>query len=190
MKRVTSLAVAKRVTSLAVAKRLTSLAIASLTALTIGCASRPPQIELTASDFDVSALVGQWRGEYTGNETGRSGTIAFTLRAGEAAASGNVIMLPRIADSTRAAADRASEDVSPVSARQVLTIHFVRKEGGNLVGTLDPYRDPDCACQVTTTFQGSFSNANTIQGTFTTVPSRPGTSVTGGKWSVTRVKRL
>jgi hypothetical protein len=172
-------------------KGLTSLAVTSFTALTIGCASRSPQIELTASDFDVSPLVGQWRGEYTGNETGRSGTIAFTLRAGEAAASGNVLMLPRTADSTRAAADRAAgEDVSPVSARQVLTIHFVRKEGGNLVGTLDPYRDPDCACQVTTTFQGSFSNANTIQGTFTTVPSRPGASVTGGKWSVTRVKRL
>lgn len=171
-------------------KRLISLAVASLTAMTVGCASHPPAIELTSSDFDLSPLVGQWRGGYSGNETRRTGTIAFTLRAGEAAASGNVIMIPRSADSARASADSPTAEMSLAPARQVLTIHFVRKEGGNLVGTLDPYRDPDCACQVTTTFQGSFSNANTIQGTFTTVPSQPGSSITGGKWTVTRVKRL
>ena len=158
-------------------------------ASTIACASRAPEIELTSSDFDLNPLVGEWRGNYSSAETGRSGTIAFTLRAGEGSASGNVVMIPR-ADSLLTPAER--EVVSNISApgRTVLKIHFLRKEGGNLSGTLDPYRDPDCDCPVTTTFQGTFKDARTIEGTFTTVPSTPGRSFTGGKWQVTRVKRL
>jgi len=66
----------------------------------------------------------------------------------------------------------------------------LRKEGGNLSGTLDPYQDPDCVCTVITTFQGTFRDARTIEGTFSTVPSKPGGKVTGGKWKVTRVRRL
>lgn len=171
-------------------KRLTvALAVAGLTAFTAACTSRPPEIQLTSSDFDLNPLVGEWRGDYSSAETGRSGTIAFTLRAGEVAASGNVVMIPR-PDSLLTPAER--ELVSNVSTpgRTVLKIHFLRKEGGNLSGTLDPYRDPDCNCQVTTTFQGTFRDARTIEGTFTTVPSLPGSRVTGGKWTVTRVKRL
>ena len=161
------------------------LTIALLAMSTIGCAGprHPAQIELTSNDFDLNPLVGEWGGNYSSTATGRSGTIAFTLRAGESSASGNVVMLPQRADSSAPAMNAAA-------ARQVLTIHFVRKEGRNLVGTLDPYRDPECACQVTTTFQGTFRDARTIEGTYTTVPSQPGTSVTTGQWRVTRVKRL
>jgi hypothetical protein len=152
-----------------------------------GCTTaHQPNIELTSSDFDLNPLVGEWRGNYNSSETGRSGTIAFTLRAGDAAASGNVVMVPRGADSAAAAVAETAASAS----RQVLSIHFVRKEGGNVVGTLDPYNDPECACKVSTTFQGTFRDARTIEGTYTTVPSRPGTSVTTGQWSVTRVKRL
>ncbi|MFL5488141.1 MAG: hypothetical protein ACJ8AJ_06610 [Gemmatimonadaceae bacterium] len=162
---------------------------AGLVASTVACATRAPEIELTSSDFDLNPLVGEWRGSYSSAETGRRGTIAFTLRAGEGSASGNVVMIPR-ADSLLTAAER--EAVTNVSSaeRTVLKIHFVRKEGGNLNGTLDPYRDPDCDCPVTTTFQGAFRDARTIEGTFTTVPSTPGRSVTGGKWQVTRIRRL
>src|SRR5215212_604709 len=112
---------------------------AGLVASTAACATRTPGIELTSSDFDLNPLVGEWRGAYSSAETGRSGTIAFTLRAGEGSASGNVVMIPR-ADSLLTPAER--EAVSNVSApgRSVIKIHFVRKEGGNLSGTLDPYR--------------------------------------------------
>ncbi len=171
-------------------KRLNlALSIAVLASFSVACTSRPPEIGVTSSDFDLNPLVGEWRGSYSSAETGRSGTIAFTLRAGEAAASGNVVMIPR-PDSLLTPAER--ELVSNVSTGgpTVLKIHFLRKEGGNLSGTLDPYRDPDCNCQVTTTFQGSFRDARTIEGTFTTVPSVAGSKVTGGKWMVTRVKRL
>jgi len=171
-------------------KRLNlALAIAGLAYFSLACTSRPPEIGVTASDFDLNPLVGEWRGDYRSAETGRSGTIAFTLRAGEAAASGNVVMIPR-PDSLLTPAER--ELVSNVSTAgpTVLKIHFLRKEGGNLSGSLDPYRAPDCDCVVTTTFQGSFRDARTIEGTFTTVPSVPGSKVSSGKWMVTRVKRL
>jgi hypothetical protein len=160
-----------------------------MAAASVACVSRSPSIELTSSDFDLNPLVGEWRGSYSSPVTGRTGTIAFTLRAGEGAASGNVVMIPK-ADSLLTPEEReAVSDVSS-SRRSVLKIHFVRKEGGSLSGTLDPYRDPDCDCSVTTTFQGVFRDARTIDGTFTTVPSAPGGSVTGGKWTATRVKKL
>jgi hypothetical protein len=169
-------------------KRLTFVvAVAGATLAIVGCASRPPEIELTSNDFDLNPLVGEWQGNYSSNETGRNGTIAFTLRAAELAASGNVVMLPR-ADSSFAA-NHAPVDPSIPNTREVLTIHFVRKEGSNVVGTLDPYRDPQCACQVTTTFQGAFRDRSTIEGTYRTVPASGG-QVTAGTWKVTRVKRL
>jgi hypothetical protein len=153
-------------------------------ASTLACASKSPGIAVTSSDFDLNPLLGEWHGQYKGSETRRSGTIAFTLRAGEANASGNVVMIPQSTGNDGAAVDPAQ------TARQVLTIHFVRKEGGSVTGTLDPYSDPECGCQVSTTFQGTFTDARTIEGSYTTVPSRPGTGVTNGTWKVTRLRRL
>ena len=170
--------------------RIPSIFAATLAACTMACAAstKAPEIGVTASDFDLNPLVGEWRGNYSSTETGRSGTIAFTLRAGESSASGNVVMIPRV-DSLLTPAER--EAVTNVSTGPaVLKIHFIRKDGGNLSGTLDPYQDPDCGCQVTTTFQGQFRDARTIEGSFTTVPSVAGRGVTGGKWTVTRVRRL
>jgi len=166
-----------------------SLIAVAIVASTVGCARQTPGIALASSDFDLNPLVGEWRGNYSSPQTGRSGTVAFTLLAGESSASGNVVMIPR-ADSLLTPDEQ--EQLSNISApgRTVLKIHFIRKEGGNLNGTLDPYKDPDCNCTVTTTFQGSFRDARTIEGTFSTVPSVAGRSVTGGTWMVTRVKRL
>jgi hypothetical protein len=169
--------------------RSSTITAVLLVASTIACARRTPGIEVSATDFDLNPLVGQWRGAYQSSATGRSGTIAFTLLAGESSASGNVVMIPR-SDSLLTPAER--EMVNNVSnpGRTVLSIHFVRKQGGTLSGNLDPYRDPDCACQVTTTFEGAFSGSSVIEGTFSTVPSSPGGTVSGGTWKVTRVKRL
>ncbi len=157
------------------------LALAGIAASANGCATRPPETELYSSDFDLNPLQGEWHGEYSNPEAGRSGTIAFTLRAGESSASGKVVMLPGKADSLASAA---------AMARSVINISFIRKEGNKVTGTLDPFRDPQCECTVTTNFEGSFTDARTIEGTFTTVPSRTGANVTGGKWKVTRLRRL
>jgi hypothetical protein len=157
------------------------LAVAGLAASGTACASHPPETEVSASDFDLNPLVGEWRGDYTNPEAGRTGTIAFTLRAGESSASGKVVMIPGKADSLASAA---------AMARSVINISFMRKEGRKVSGTLDPYRDPTCDCIVNTNFEGTFTDGRTIEGTFTTVPSQSGRNVTGGKWKVTRVKRL
>jgi len=166
-----------------------TLIIAALAASTVACATKPPGIALTSSDFDLQPLVGVWRGDYSNPQTGRRGTIAFSLRAGESFASGNVVMIPK-PDSLLTAEERELASDVPSTGRSVIPIHFIRKEGGSLNGTLDPYRAPDCDCIVTTTFQGTFTDERTIQGTFTTVPSKAGTSITSGTWRVTRVKRL
>src|SRR3979411_1067520 len=85
--------------------RVSSMIALSLATSAIACASNPPSTEVTASDFDLNPLYGEWRGDYSSAETGRSGTIAFTLRAGESSASGNVVMIPR-ADSLLTPAER------------------------------------------------------------------------------------
>ncbi len=166
-------------------KRFTTIVLAGavVAASAVGCApSRPPEIELTSSDFDLNPLVGEWRGNFTNPEAGRTGTIAFTLRAGVSSASGNVVMIPQTADSSLSSAAAV--------ARSVLKINFIRKEGRKVSGTLDPFRDPTCGCQVTTTFEGAFTDARTIEGHFSTAPLVAGPKVTNGTWKVTRVKRL
>lgn len=165
-------------------KRLTTIVLAGavVAGSALGCASRPPEIELSSRDFDLNPLVGEWRGNFTNPEAGRSGTIAFTLHAGVSSASGNVVMIPHSADSSLSSAAAV--------ARSVLKINFIRKEGSKVSGSLDPFRDPNCGCQVTTTFEGAFTDAHTIEGTFATAPLQVGPKVTTGTWKVTRVKRL
>ncbi len=170
-------------------KRLAYLCAAAAATLLMSCASHPPETQVTASDFDLNPLVGEWRGAYSSAQTGRTGTIALTLRAGESSATGNVVMIPR-PDSSLTPAERELLANVGAPGRSVIKMKFIRKEGGNLTGTLEPYQDPDCACRVITTFQGTFRDARTIEGTFSTVPSQPGSSVTGGTWKITRVKRL
>lgn len=168
-------------------KRAILFTLAALTAAATACARSTPGIELASSDFDLHPLVGQWRGSSTSSQTGRTGTIAFTLRAGESAASGGVVIFPK-PDSLLTPEER--ETMENVSDRTLVKIHFIRKEGGTISGELDPYREPECNCTATTKFQGAFIDANTIEGTFTTVPMTAGGRVTGGRWRVTRVKKL
>src|SRR5258706_12800455 len=121
--------------------RASSIIAAGLAASAIACASNPPQTEVTSSDFDLNPLYGEWRGNYSSAETGRTGTIAFTLRAGESSASGNIVMIPR-PDSMLTAAEQALVTNVAAPGRSVLKIHLLRKEGGNLTGTLEPYSAP------------------------------------------------
>ena len=170
-------------------KRAKLIVATAMSALTLACATKPPGTDVSSSDFDLHPLVGVWRGDFKSSQTNRSGIVAFTLRAGESVAEGNVIMIPR-PDSLLTPEEREALDNVANGGRSVVPITFIRKEGGKMNGTLDPYRAPDCDCTVTTTFEGTFTNADTIEGTYTTVPSKAGASVTGGTWKVTRVKRL
>src|SRR3979411_602225 len=108
--------------------RVSSTIVLGLAVSAIGCASNPPQTQVTSSDFDLNPLYGEWRGNYSSAETGRTGTIAFTLRAGESSASGNIVMIPR-PDSMLTTTERALVTNVAAPGRAVLKIHFLRKEG-------------------------------------------------------------
>jgi hypothetical protein len=101
-------------------------------------------------------------------------------------------MIPRTADSlfTPNTNPTGGTTISTAAQRQSLTINFVRKQGGTLLGTLDPYTDPDCRCTVNTNFQGAFTDARTIEGTFTTTNPQGATPPTAGTWKVTRLRKL
>ena len=128
---------------------------------------------------DTSALVGKWVGDYSSTETGRSGSIVIEFKSGGKAARGDVLMQPKGYSAT------APEGSDPLkSMPQILQISFVNVEGGAVKGTMDPYTDPSCNCQVDTTFVGRVVG-DTIEGTFSTTPSGQN-APTAGRWKVTR----
>ena len=70
------------------------------------------------------------------------------------------------------------------SLAQPLKIRFIRLGEGRVSGTLDPYIDPECSCTVNTTFEGTITTANTIEGTFITRGA--GIQASSGTWKVKR----
>ena len=173
-------------------KEVGLFALALTTAVSLSCGPRRYEpIEVSASDFDLMPLVGRWSGNYASNTTGRSGSITFTLQAGEASAYGDIVMIPRGPARSAVPLDQhlVGADASG-TVREILTIHFVRKEGNKVIGVLDPYRDPDCGCKVITTFEGEFHGRGAIEGTFTTKSPEVEQPRAAGEWKVTRVKRL
>jgi hypothetical protein len=158
----------------------------------LACATRRySPVEVSAVDFDVSPLFGRWEGEYHSEETGRSGAITFTLQPGEASAYGDVMMIPRTPTRSIVPMNNQTVGVPALgTVRELLTIHFVRKEGNQVVGMLDPYQDPQCFCSVITTFEGVFRDGQTIEGTFHTKARDQIALTAQGVWKVTRVKGL
>ncbi len=129
----------------------------------------------------VEPLVGHWVGEYRSPDTGRDGSIVFTLSAGADTAWGDVVMMP---------ADYARNPQVTPNARidrpgpQVLRISFVRCEGNEITGWIDPYPDPDTGEQVRTAFDGVIQG-NELRGTFTSYLVQSSRRVSG-TWSVRR----
>jgi hypothetical protein len=149
--------------------------------LASGCASTPAAVPVAGAPADLSALAGDWEGEYASQATGRLGSIVFKLVTGEDHAHGDVLMIPR-GSSDPYRPRSGGEGPAPAGASQLLTIRFVKAEGGNVTGTLDPYWDPDCDCEVTTTFVGQ-RKGNTIEGTFA---SERNAGRVFGTWKATR----
>lgn len=151
------------------------------------CSSSPPPAPdnpsppVPVAGADLSVLVGKWQGEYSSPDTGRSGSIVIEFKKGGKVAQGDVLMVPK--GSLSAPAPTAGADPL-TSMPQVLQISFVNVEGGAVQGNMDPYIDPQCNCEVDTTYVGRISG-DTIEGTFTSTPSGAGAPTTG-RWKVTR----
>ncbi len=168
--------------------RLKPIAFALLTAaVSWSCSSsKPPDNPapvVPVAGGDVSALAGKWVGEYSSTETGRSGSITFEFKSGGKVARGDVLMVPKGGFSAAPAAPGADP---LLTMPQVLQISFVNAEGGVVKGTMDPYQDPSCKCEVVTTFVGRVSG-DTIEGTFSTNPTGKET-ISTGHWKMTRQK--
>lgn len=117
---------------------------------------------MQGSDLDLARVAGEWQGEYKGNESGRSGPVSFSLQMGSHTAEGQVFM----------------------GGSTPLKIEFVKVKQGEVKGTIAPYTDPNCSCEVETTFFGTVAN-NAIDGTFETKVGATG-QVQTGTWSVAR----
>ena len=127
------------------------------------CAGSQARVPVVGAEADISQLAGQWYGEYSSSESGRSGSIVFTLSAGSDTATGDVVMTPRMPP-------QATPGQSPA--------------GGDVSGALAPYPDPTCGCTLHTTFIGRL-RADTLQGTYTSLHEQT-REVQHGRWRVVR----
>jgi hypothetical protein len=159
--------------------------VLALTLVVSACAINPPPVPVSGTPTDVSALVGEWTGEYRSVESGRSGSILFTLDAGSDTARGDVVMVARDAGMTHD--DAVNIALTRQAANQMLTIRFVRITGTTVTGSIDPYPSPDCACQLVTVFRGELKG-DRMEGTFRTTHSGSDTPTQQGTWTATRQK--
>lgn len=128
------------------------------------CAGTPEPVPVAGGSSSIRRLVGEWQGMYESRETGRSGTIRFSLEAEHDTAYGEVLMVPRGANRPLLPVE-GRMPTSPQSA-EVLRIRFVLVEGDQVVGSLEPYRDPECGCTLTTRFVGRLIGG-VVKGTYT-----------------------
>ena len=155
--------------------------IIALLALVTACGGSQSPVPVVGRDVDISRLTGQWLGDYSSAETGRSGSIVFTLTAGSDTATGDVVMTPQLA---RAAAAQVTGQSNAPLPSQTINIRFVRVSGGQVSGALAPYTDPSCSCPLHTTFVGRLMG-DTLSGTFSSRHENA-QDTQSGKWRVVR----
>lgn len=149
----------------------------------VACATN--HVPVRGPQVEVASLAGDWHGAYSSVESDRHGDIHFTLEVGADTAHGNVVMVPHGDHVARPAIDEPYQTTFDGRfMSQGLAIRFVEIGGGMVFGELDPYRDPDCGCQLRTTFRGTL-NGDVISGTYRSAHSGDG-RVVNGEWRVQR----
>ncbi|HSA55632.1 MAG TPA: hypothetical protein VLE53_07995 [Gemmatimonadaceae bacterium] len=160
--------------------------ICALTIAAAACSANPSPVPMMGAAPDVSALAGEWLGEYRSADAGRSGSISFRLEAGRDTAFGDVLMVPSRQQAI--AGDPAQTNEAARAVPRALTIRFVRVRGNLIEGAIDPYESPDCGCMLFTSFQGTIegdriSGELLIRHSGHTAPAQRGT------WWAERTKR-
>jgi len=164
--------------------RSTSLLVAVLSFALTACGASRSAVPVVGTATDVSSLAGEWAGDYSSAESGRSGSISFTLRSAGDTAFGDVMMVPKGFGRALIPWNQSGSGGGAANqAPSVLTIRFVRIERGHVSGTLDPYADPRSGERLLTTFNGELKG-NTISGMYTT--RLPSGETQTGRWSVQR----
>lgn len=154
-------------------------------AFLVACGGYQAPVPVVGQEADVSQLAGEWFGEYSSGESGRSGSISFKLIAGSDTATGDVIMSPRYNARPQAGQAQPTGPAMPGTI-QALTINFVRVTGGQVSGPIAPYTDPTCDCRLHTTFVGRL-RGDTLSGTYSSFQEQP-RDVQEGQWQVVRQK--
>jgi hypothetical protein len=141
-----------------------SKTVLALALLIAGCGGGQKEVAVQGSDKDLIGVAGDWEGDYKGNESGRSGPVTFSLGVGSHIAEGQVVM----------------------GGATPLKIEFIKVKDGEVKGTIAPYTDPNCSCQVETTFFGIVGDG-AINGTFETKLGTTG-QIQTGTWNVMKKK--
>jgi hypothetical protein len=162
--------------------RVSAGAIA-VTSVLIACGGGQSPVPVVGREADISKLAGEWSGDYSSGETGRSGSILFTLKSGTDTATGDVVMTPRYAAAGPTQAGPPSPQSAPQPS-QAIDIKFVRVTGGQVSGSLAPYTDPTCNCPLHTTFVGRLVG-DTLSGTYSSRHENAN-DVQQGRWRVVR----
>lgn len=151
-----------------------------IAALACGGAQNP--VPVVGPSSDISKLAGEWSGEYSSGETGRSGSILFKLNAATDSAFGDVVMSPpRMAGQLPG---QAPTGQTAAASTQAISINFVRVSGGQVSGSLAPYTDPSCNCPLHTMFIGRL-RGDTLEGTYTSRHEQS-SDAQQGRWRVVR----
>jgi hypothetical protein len=152
-------------------------------AVAAACHYRPDPVPIAGDRATLARLEGTWVGEYSGHETGRSGSISFIIRAAGDSAYGDVLMFPTHGGASPRPLDPLDAHGAHVRSPKGLRIDFVVASAGEVSGTIEPYLAPDCECRVTTTFTGRIAG-DVIDGTFVTRGS--GIADQRGRWRLQR----
>lgn len=160
-------------------------AICALVIAAAACSANPSPVPVIGATADLSALAGEWVGEYRSPDAGRSGSISFKLEAGRDTAFGDVLMIPAGQEVVAAGGNRAAGAARP--APRALMIRFVRVSGNEISGAIDPYESPDCRCTLYTSFQGTIEG-NRISGELLIRHSERHAPAQRGTWWAERSK--
>ena len=150
-----------------------------------GCHYQPTPVPVSGEQSHILALAGTWVGNYRGIESGRTGSITFTITTTADSAFGDVLMEAAPGVTMVQPADDPRVHQLHARSSRLLAIRFVDIYGGSVEGAMEPYIAPDCECEVYTRFTGRVEG-NTIRGTFFTHGRL--ISPQTGEWSVTRSK--
>jgi hypothetical protein len=134
----------------------------------VGCAGSFNTFPVNGRQTEIAKVKGDWSGEYSSPDTGRSGFISFKLDLGHSTGEGQVEM-------------NVPGELQP----RPLRIASMHVSGNEVRGRLARYTDPGCNCAVDTEFVGIVTGG-TIDGTFTTKPAGRDLVAAGGTWHAER----